>query len=113
MNNLSSIVSVINVASSMLLNESFPLWTIDSGATDHLAKDRSAFLEFRRIPKGKKWIYVRNNSKAEVKGIGTCKLVMRSSQTLLLHKVLFAPDIRRNLVSMLVLINYDFELRFH
>ena len=112
-NNLSSIVSVINVASSMLLNESFPLWTIDSGAKDHLAKDRSAFVEFRRIPKGKKWIYVGNNSKAEVKGIGTCKLVMRSSQTLLLHDVLFAPDIRRNLVSMLVLINYDFELRFH
>ena len=27
--------------------------------------------------------------------------------------MLFAPDIRRNLVSVLVLINYDFELHFH
>ena len=45
---------------------------------------------------------MRNNSKVELKG-----------QTLLLHDVLFAPNIRRNLVSELVLSNYDFELNFH
>ena len=38
---------------------------------------------------------------------------MRSGQTLLLHDVLFALDIHRNLVSVFVLINYDYELRFH
>ena len=58
-------------------------------------------------------MYVGNNSKAEVKGINTCKLVMRSGQTLFLHEVLFAPHIHRNLVSMLVLIKLDFELQFH
>ena len=48
LNNL--VVSAINVASSVLLTESYPLWTIDSGATDHVVKDKSAFVEFRRIP---------------------------------------------------------------
>ena len=70
-------------------------------------------MEFRRIPQGTKWIYVGNNSKAEVKGIDTCKLVIRSGQNLFLHDVLFAPDIRRNLVSMLVLIKLNFELSLH
>ena len=70
-------------------------------------------MEFRRIPQRIKWIYVGNYSKAEVKGSDTCKLVMRSGQTLFLHDVLFAPDIRRNLVSVLALIKLDFELQFH
>ncbi|XP_048139595.1 uncharacterized protein LOC125316163 [Rhodamnia argentea] len=42
----------------------------DSGATDHVARDRSTFVEFRQIPSGVKWIYVGNNSRVEVKGIG-------------------------------------------
>ena len=97
----------------MLLTESYPLWTIDSRATNNVVNDRSAIVEFRRIPQGTKWIYVGVNSKVEVKGIGTCKLVMQSGQTLSLHDVLFAPDIIKNLVSMLVLIKLDFELLFH
>ena len=38
---------------------------------------------------------------------------MRSGQTLFLHDVLFAPNICRNLVSVLILIKLDFELQFH
>ena len=49
-NDLFIFVYTINVASSALLTESYPLWIVDSGATDHVAKDRSAFMEFRRIP---------------------------------------------------------------
>ena len=97
-NDLSTVVSTIYVSSSVFLNESYPLWTVDSGATNHAAKEMSAFVEFQRIPQGTKWIYVRNNSKAEVKGIDTCKLVKRSGQSSFLHDVLFALDIHRNLV---------------
>ena len=112
-NDILTIVNTINVASSVLLTKSYPLWTVDSRVTDHVVNDRSAFMEFRRILHKTKWIYVGNNSKAEVKGIGTCKLVMRSGQTLFLHDMLFAHDIHRNLVSVLVLIKLYFELRFH
>ena len=90
--------------------DSHPLWTVDSGATDHVAKDRDLFVDFRRIPQGSKWLYVGNNSRVPVKGIGTCKLDMRDGRTLLLHDVLFAPDIRRNLVSVVVLLRFGFTL---
>ena len=38
---------------------------------------------------------------------------MHGGKTLLLHDVLFAPQIRRNLVSVLVLVNLGFNLNFH
>ena len=73
---LNAHMCAINVSSSVFLTESHPLWIVDSGAQHHVAKDRNVFMEFRRIPYGARWIYVGNNTKAEVKGIGTCKLVM-------------------------------------
>ncbi|MCS5023643.1 CCHC-type zinc finger protein, partial [Staphylococcus aureus] len=96
-------LSFVHVSSSVLLTETRPLWTVDSGATDHVAKDRDTFVEYRRIPAGARWIYMGNNSRVEVKGIGTCKLNLRGGRTLLLHDVLHAPEVRRNLVSVPVL----------
>ena len=69
-------------------------------------------MEFRRIPQGTRWIYVGNNSRVEVKGKGTCKLELRGGRTLLLHDVLYAPDIRRNLVSVRVLLELGYSLNF-
>ena len=57
-------------------------------------------------------MYLGNNSKAEVKGIGTCKLVMRGGRILLLHDVLYAPEIRRNLISVNVLLSLGYVLIF-
>ena len=51
--------------------------TIDSVATNHIARDRKAFVDFRRIPKGSRTIYMGNNTSADVLGIDICKLVMR------------------------------------
>ena len=85
--------SNICVSSSIFLTESDAQWIIDSGATDHVAKDRRSYVEYRRILTGTKWIYLCNNTRAEVKGVGTCKLVLDNGRTLLLHDVLFTPDI--------------------
>ena len=49
--------STLYICNSIYLTESHPLWTVDSGATDHVAKDRDVFGEFRRIPYGSKWLY--------------------------------------------------------
>ena len=54
-----------------------------------------------------------NNSRVEVKGVGTCKLSMRGGRTLILHDVLFAPDIRWNLVSVIVLMQLGYALNFY
>ena len=69
---IKTLESISYVSSSIFLTTSHPLWTINSGATDHVARDRYTFVEFRRIPRGARWIYVGNNSRVEVKGVGTC-----------------------------------------
>jgi hypothetical protein len=48
--------SNIYVISCLMFAESVPFWTIDSGVTDHIARDRTTFVEFRRIPKGSRYI---------------------------------------------------------
>ncbi|KAK1569225.1 hypothetical protein Q3G72_034035 [Acer saccharum] len=101
------------VSSSVLLTESRPLWTVDSGAIDHVARDRATFVEYRRISQGTRWIYVGNSSRVKVKGIGTCKLMMHGGQVLYLHDNLYAPGIRRNLVSVIVLLGLGYELNFY
>ena len=48
----------------------------------------------------------------KVKGIDTCKLVMRSGRTLFLHDVLFAPQICQNLIYVLELLKLGFSWYF-
>ena len=45
-------------------------------------------------------------------GIGTCKLIMRKGRTLYLHDVLYAPEIRWDLVSLVVLVKLGFKIAF-
>ena len=60
-----------------------------------------------------KWIFVGNNSKVEVKGIGTCKIDLHDGRTLILQDVLYAPDIRKNIVSVVKLLNLGYKWIFH
>lgn len=52
------------------------MWIVDSDTTDHIARDREAFVKYRCIPRGTRWIYVGNNSRVEVKVIDTYKVNM-------------------------------------
>ena len=45
-------------------------------------------------------------------GIGTYKLVMWKGHTLYLHDVLYAPEVRRNLVSVVILLQLSFKIVF-
>ena len=54
-----------------------------------------------------------NNSRVEAKGIGTCKLTLRGGRILLLHDILYAPEIRRNLIYVPVLLELGYYLTFH
>jgi hypothetical protein len=87
-----------------MIAHSTPMWTVDFAVTDHVAQDRVRFVEFRRILIGSRNITVRNGASVEVLGIGTYKLDLRGGHTLLLHDVLYASEIRRNLLSLLVLL---------
>ena len=53
-----------------------------------------------------------NNASTTVLGIGTCKLELRGGRTLYLHDVLYALEVRRNLISIVVLLELDFSIMF-
>ena len=100
------------VSTFLMLTKTVPYWTIDLVATDHIAQDRNAYVDFRRIPKGSRSIYMGNNTSADVLGIGTCKLLMRKGHALYLHDVLYALKVHRNLASIVVLVKLGFKIVF-
>ena len=100
------------VTSHVLVANSAPMWTIDSTATKHVARDRVGFVEYRRIPVGSRDIKVGNGASVEVLGIGTYKLELHCGRTLLLYDVLYAPEIRRNLLSIVTLLRLGFQFIF-
>ena len=53
-----------------------------------------------------------NNAFVAVLGIGTCKLELRGGRTLYLYDVLYALEVRQNLVSVLVLLELSFSIMF-
>ena len=45
----SNLLNYALVTSCILLIESCPMWTVNSRATYHIARDRDAFMEYRQI----------------------------------------------------------------
>ena len=88
------------------------MWTVDLVATEHVARDRVGFVEYRRIPVGCRDIKVGNGASVEVLGIGTYKLELQGGHTLLLHDLLYAPEIQRNLLSVVTLLRLGFRFIF-
>ena len=100
------------VSSCLMLTKTVPYWTVDSTATNHIARDRNAYVDFRQIPKGSRSIYMGNNTSVDMLVIGTFKLLMRKDRTLYLHDVFFALEVRQNLVSVVVLAKLGFKIVF-
>ena len=101
------------VASCTYMVDSNSGWVLDSGATSHIVKDRELFMHFRKIPPNTKWVYVGNNARLEVQGVGICKISIKDGHCLHLVDVLYVPQIRRNLISVSCLLDLGFELTFH
>ena len=53
-----------------------------------------------------------NNTLVDVIRIGTYRLVMWKGRTLYLHDVLYALEVRQNLVSIVVLVKLGFKIVF-
>lgn len=107
-----SLYSLSYVSSTVLLTKSHPLLIVDLASTDHVVRKREAFMEYYWIPMETKWIYVGENAKVNVKGIGTCKLNLRDGQMLFVYNILYAPKIWWNLIPIVVLLGLGFNLNF-
>ncbi|UYV73309.1 hypothetical protein LAZ67_10002666 [Cordylochernes scorpioides] len=77
-------------------------WFVDSGATSHMAYDESFFTELNREQTQN--VVVANGNKLQVKGIGQGEIKVITPQgktdTLLLTKVLYIPELTDNLLSV-------------
>lgn len=57
-------------------------------------------------------VIVRNNLKCPVEGTRTSSLSTNIGQSRDLSNVLYTPSIKKNLLSVAMITDYDFELRF-
>ena len=85
-------------------------WHYDSGATRHICSERGMFQTYQASTNQK--VYMENSSTSEVAGTGKVILRLTSGKDLTLNNVLHVPDIRRNLLSGILLNRHGFEVNF-
>ena len=97
-----------------LLLNIFSDWIIDTGATRHVAQDRTRFVDYRKIPAGTYVVYMGNGSYEEALGVGSYQLHLHIGRTLLLHDIIYVSGILYNFLSLFTLLQlgYDFYLRW-
>ncbi|GJV51809.1 pol polyprotein [Tanacetum coccineum] len=86
-------------------------WWVDTRETRHVCADKGMFHSFRAVDNGEK-LYMGNSATADIKGEGDVILKMTFEKELKLTNVLYVPEIRKNLVSCLLLNKFGFCLVF-
>ena len=98
---------VSNISEAFFMQDDEVAWWVDSGATAHVCRDRTAFKSF--VPLHGRVLRMGNESTAPVLGEGQVELEFSSGKTLILSNVLFVPRIRKNLVSGTILNKLGFR----
>ena len=89
-------------------------WFIDSGATKHMTFQRNIITDYKKYDEPSK-IYLGDNRVIEAYGEGKVELECHDGTdniTLNLHKVLFVPEIRKNLLSVPAMTQMEAEVIF-
>jgi len=79
------------------------MWVVDSGATQHICANRSAFTSYTSVGDGEKHVYLGDSRTTPVLGKGKLLLKHTYGKTLALIDVLHVPSIRVNLISVALL----------
>ena len=103
---LTSVISEVN-----LVGFNPKKWWIDTCATRHVCSDKKMFSTFEPIETGEK-VFMGNSATSDIKGQGKVVLKMTSGKELTLTKVLYVPEILKNLVSGSLLNSHGFRLVF-
>ena len=106
-----SIFSISNIDQCLVLKDENMNWWLDSGATTHVCMDKKWFKHMRNVEDGLV-LYMGNESTTPVLGKGDVHLHFTSGKELILHNVLYAPSIRKNVVSGGVLNKLGYRLVF-
>ncbi|KAL8159777.1 hypothetical protein V2J09_001314 [Rumex salicifolius] len=82
-------------------------WIIDSGSTRHICSQKSLFNILNETTHDN--VYLGDSRALQVAGIGDVALKLSSGRILTLTKVLFVPNMRRNLISSALLMKPGFK----
>ena len=86
-------------------------WRIDSTATKHTKGNREFFVDLKEKAVREHKVYMGNNTYSDVLGKGKCKIFVKRS-IIVLHNVLYIPNIRRNLISISILDGKGYGIKF-
>ncbi|XP_077214618.1 uncharacterized protein LOC143849484 [Tasmannia lanceolata] len=78
-------------------------WVVDSGATQHICANKSAFTSYTPMGEGEEQVFMGDSRPSPVVGKGKVLLKLTSGKTLVVTDVLHVPNIRQNLVSVSLL----------
>ncbi|KAF9618293.1 hypothetical protein IFM89_000928 [Coptis chinensis] len=87
-------------------------WWIDSASSRHVTKSINYFVDIKELKTGDHKVYMGNNIYCDVLGIGTVKIPLPGEMNLLLTDVLFAPNMRCNLIFVSRLDDKGYEVKF-
>lgn len=85
-------------------------WIVDSGATQHMCKDKSKFINFKTYSTS---ITIANNTRMRVAGKGDILITPRRGKAFTLLNVLYVPQLASNLLSVsYAMKNPDIRFKF-
>jgi hypothetical protein len=105
--------SEIVFMSSECISVSGDDWYIDSGATQHMSRDRAVFSEYNPI--SGRAVYMGDHTEVQAVGEGTVRARLQVSGSTIngtFTKVLHVPDLKANLISVSRLIQDGFTVNF-
>jgi hypothetical protein len=85
-----------------------PSWWLDTGANIHVCDDISLFSSYQGLQGSS--VLMGNGSHASVRGVGTVDLKLTSGKIVQLKNVQHVPTIRKNLVSVSLLLRDGFKV---
>nr|GMC57792.1 Retrovirus-related Pol polyprotein from transposon TNT 1-94 [Ipomoea batatas] len=106
-----SLENFIAMISEVYVMQTDDSWWVDTEATRHVCKDMNLYKSYKNLEDSPS-LYMGNDSMVKVKGIGQVELLFTSGKKLTLTDVYHAPDVRKNLISGIVLKKCGFKLVF-
>ncbi|KAK9724038.1 hypothetical protein RND81_05G043600 [Saponaria officinalis] len=104
--------SVVNyiplISEAFYVQDDIVAWWIDSGATNHVCKDRLWFKDYEPVKDGSV-LYMGKESTSPIIGRGTVVLEFSSRNIIKLCNVLHVPGIRKNLISSSCLCKFGYK----
>ena len=88
-------------------------WIVDSGATNHVCSSLQMLSSFRELAVEDFTMRMGNDSVVSAKAVGEVRLQFRNNKFIILNNVYFIPGFRRNLISVSVLFEQSYQVKFN